>query len=151
MNNSRNQKTNFLLGHLCDLVDNPENELKLPISFIVDGALVTGELISKSEYFDNAFPEIFKDTIGEFRAENSKYIKENGEIVDKYSSDETIADIPDGIWQRFFYLENARYVFGNSLIPSSGVKGVYMAVRVSDISAFNLGVFDITKNDTQSS
>lgn len=148
MSNNRNQKTNYLLSYLCDLVENPENELKLPISLVVDGALITGEMIPKSEYFDNAFPDIFKGVIEEFRAEHTEYIKENGEIVEKYSSDEAAANIPDGIWQRFFYLENARYVFGNSLIPSSGVNGVYMAVRASDISAFNLGAFDITKSDT---
>lgn len=151
MSNKRNQKTNYLLNFLCDLVENPENKLKLPISLIVDGALVTGELIPKSEYFDNAFPEIFKGVIEEFRAENSQYVKENGEIVDKYSSDEAMENIPDGIWQRFFYLENARYVFGNSLIPSSDVEGVYMAVRVSDISAFNLGAFDVSKSDKSAS
>ncbi|MNG52575.1 hypothetical protein D3C78_139310 [compost metagenome] len=138
---SRNQKTNAFLGAISDLLtQDKDTPLAIPVTLVVDGMLITGELISAKEFFEiqsnTAFLPIYKIAIQEGE---SIYFNESGEIRDEYAERED--EIPDYLWQRFIYLKNARYISGGSFFPSVNNEGVSIQVRGNDISAFSLTSF----------
>lgn len=143
---SRNQKTNAFLGTIYDLLTKEKDEsLVIPVTLVVDGMLITGELISAEEFFtiqtNTAFSPLYKIAIQD---EESIYFNENGEIRKEYAEKEN--EIPDYVWQRFVYLKNARYISGGNFFPSVNNEGVSIQVRANDISAFNLSSFTQSVN-----
>lgn len=140
-NFTRNQKTNAFLGTIYDLLTSKqEKEFEIPITFVVEGLLITGELISAEEFFkiqpNNAYASIYRAAIAE---EELKYFNEEGRLREEFFELED--DIPDYVWQRFVYLKNARYISGGNFIPSFGNEGASIQIRATDISALSLTSF----------
>lgn len=145
---SRNQKTNGFLGIIYDsLVQKEGEKLTIPVTFVVDGLMITGELISHEEFFaleeNKAYAPLYNAAITE---EELKYFDEEGNLRTEYVEKED--EIPDYIWQRFVYLKNARYISGGNFLPSPNNSGTSIQIRASDISAMSLSSFAV-ETDSQ--
>jgi hypothetical protein len=140
---SRNQKTNGFLGTIYDhLVRKEGDKITIPVTFVVNGLMITGELISHEEFFalkeNKPYAPLFKAAIIE---EELKYFDEEGNIRAEYAEKEE--EIPDYIWQRFVYLKNARYITGGNFMPSPNNPGTSIQIRATDISAMSLASFEV--------
>lgn len=138
---SRNQKTNGFLGSIYDLLVRKEGgKYTIPVTFVVNGLMITGELISHEEFFaleeNKTFAPLYNAAIIE---EEIKYFDEEGNIRAEYAEKEE--EIPDYIWQRFVYLKNARYISGGSFMPSPNNSATSVQIRAADISAMSLASF----------
>ncbi|WGM23782.1 hypothetical protein [Acinetobacter pittii] len=145
---SRNQKTNGFLGTIYDyLVRKEGDKLTIPVTFVVNGLMITGELISHEEFFtleeNKPYAPLYNAAIAE---EELKYFDEKGNIRTEYLEKEE--EIPDFVWQRFVYLKNARYISGGNFMPSPNHSGTSIQIRATDISAMSLASFGV-ETDSQ--
>ncbi|EPP8767183.1 hypothetical protein QDT13_002455 [Acinetobacter baumannii] len=147
MSNSRDKKTNLALSILCDSIDGSEDNIEFPITLVVGGQLITGLIISEKNFYNLESNQALKPIYELIYKEKSEYFNTNGSFKNEDITDEEIDKIPDTLWQRFLYLKDARYMTGNTFVPSENNQGSAIQVRVSDIVAFNFGTFTTAKND----
>lgn len=148
MNKYRDKKTNLTLGLLCDILDNSNvKDFSFPITLVVGGQMITGYMVSEKEFYDLEFNQPLKPIFESILKEKLEYFNEDGTFKKEDITDEEIEKIPDTIWQRFIYLKNARYMMGNTFLPSENNDGTAIQVRASDVVAFSFGAFSSTKNE----
>lgn len=104
-----------------------EQKQILPITLSVNGQLISGELISRSEFYaleQNATLKHYVDLINEVE------IKEKGKIE----------DVPmDEI--QFLHLKNSAYWVNRAKIPSGS--GTSIMVNIDSVDAFNIGALQL--------
>ena len=147
MKNFRDKKTNLALSILCDSIDGSEDNIEFPITLVAGGQIITGLIISEESFYNLESNVALKPIYDIISKEKSQYFKADGSFINENITDEEINEIPDTLWQRFIYLKDARYMTGNTFVPSENNKGSAIQVRASDIVAFNFGTFSTTKND----
>ncbi len=143
----RDKKTNITLSILGDLIDGSGESLAFPITLVVGGQIITGIMISEKEFYDLEVNAAFKAIHDVVMKEKSEFFNEDGTFIKEDMTNEEIEKIPDTLWQRFIYLKDARYMTGNSFIPSEVNAGSAIQVRASDVVAFNFGTFSSSKNE----
>ena len=147
MSTYRDKKTNLALAILGDLIEGSEENLAFPITLVAGGQIITGTMISEKEFYSLEVNAAFKPIYGIVLKEKSEFFNEDGTLIKDDMTDEEIDKIPDTLWQRFIYLKDARYMAGNSFIPSEVNNGSAIQVRAADIVAFNFGTFSSSKNE----
>lgn len=115
--------SHLLLETLASLFVVEENLGTVPITLNVKGVLVTGEIISKKEYFDA--PQ--NASINSVRLNMIRVAEENGLLKEN----------EDDLAETHIYLKNASYISGSQHIPNNGI---YIAVAVNSIDSFSMGV-----------
>lgn len=115
--------TNKLIKDLCEMIEQ-DNSQPTHVTLVAGGQLITGRMISESEFFalsDNiALQEHFNNEIAGERKKN----------LDSIESGDPLG-FPDELKEYFLYLADAAYILG-----SKSFGGLSIQVRVSDISAF---------------
>lgn len=100
-----------------------EQKQILPITLSVNGQLISGELISRSEFYaleQNATLKHYVDLI------NDAEIKEKGEVGEISMED-----------LQFLHLKNSAYWVNGEKIPSGS--GTSIMVNIDSVDAFNIG------------
>jgi hypothetical protein len=147
MSTYRDKKTNITLAILGDLIDGSEEELTFPITLVVGGQIITGTMISEKEFYKLEVNLALKNIHDFVLKEKSEFFNEDGTLIRDDMTAEEIEKIPDTLWQRFLYLKDARYMTGNSFIPSEVNAGSAIQVRAADVVAFNFGTFSSSKSE----
>jgi hypothetical protein len=106
-----------------------ENGVEIGITINVKGTLVSGQLISKDQYFKCITQELSSVENGDLLAKNFSLINE---LINERESELEKKPLPE-----FIHLKNARFFSGGNLVPSN--QGVYWRGRLTEIDGFNLG------------
>lgn len=147
MGMNRDKKTNITLSILADLIDDQaENSLAFPITLVVGGQIITGQMISEEDFYGLEENRALKPIYDIIAKEKATFFNKDGSFTNENITEDEINKIPDTIWQRFIYLNNARYLTGSTFSPSENVPGSAIQVRLSDVMAFNFGTFS-TKSE----
>lgn len=132
----QNTRTNLFLGTFIQAIEELEKNGQkeaVPITIVAAGQIITGNVVSASEYFSHNLTSPWKD-IYDLVVTNPR--KEYFDLPDEEFD---IDKIPDTLKQGFLFLKNAYYINGDKSIPSAENKGIPIQVRLADIVAFNFG------------
>lgn len=125
-------ESNDIDWHLANLValTNDYPGVGIGVTLTVNGALVSGLLISGKEYFDSLSEEIGKDSGNSLSMGISEGMKNISETL--YSS----SSKPRPVNTVYIHLKDARHYIGGSAIPQ---KGAYWRGKLCDVSGFTFG------------
>lgn len=140
---SQNTRTNYFLGTLNNIIQNPKDKdksLSIEVTVVVAGQIITGKIASEEEYFNHELTSIWKD------AYNLTIRDPRQKHLDLPDEEFNIDEFPDHLKQGFLLLTNAFYVIGDKTIPSIGNAGIPIQVRLADIVAFNFGSVSVGKS-----
>lgn len=107
---------------------NIENELTYPITLSANGQLISGDIISRKEFY---------------QTEHNSIINRYAALMDKNEIEKygEIREIPlDEL--KILHLKNAAYWINGTKIPSGD--GTYMIVNIDSVDAFNIGALKIS-------
>ncbi len=119
--------TDVFLQSLVSIVNS--NKVSFSITLTVDGAVLTGTLVSAKEFFDN-FAASFSNAWP------------GGPHEGLREGFEQWGNVPEGApdpHEDFIHLKDARYVSGKEMVPSLGT-GVVWRGNLNSVSGFSLGV-----------
>lgn len=119
--------------HLAKLVDiaNGNFGVSIGVTLTVNGALVSGLLISGKEYFESVAIELAKDSDNSVSMGLSEGMKELSEK--RYGSKFN----PATHRTAFIHLKNARHFLGGVFVPENGT---FWRGKLCDVSGFSLGL-----------
>ena len=103
------------------------------MTLCIGGTIISGDVISKASFYEaeqNKRLKAMRDSI-------VKVAEDNGLLEDEPESDEFTPE-------ETLYLKDAFYFTGNQRTPSKG--GIYIAVNLESIDAFNIGTFETVKS-----
>jgi len=113
-----------LLTTIASFANEKIDDLKTDITLAIGGMLVSGYVASASQYYEH---HVVSKAFGESL---SRLIEQ--EISEKGEEEGTPPTM-------FIHLRNARYwTPGGTAIPTSG-EGIFIRVKIEDVSAFNFG------------
>lgn len=141
---SHNTRTNLFLGTVIQAIEELEKGGKreiVPITVVVSGQIITGNIVSASEYFSHKLTSSWKDIYDLVITTPRK------EYFDLPEEEFNVDKIPDTLKQGFLFLGDAFYVNGDKFTPSIGNKGIPIQIRLADIVAFNFGSVSAEKNN----
>jgi hypothetical protein len=99
------------------------------ITLVVNGMLISGDLISKGSFFDE---------------EGNESLKALQDKLIQTAKDHNLNDVdgvePDYEFEPTLYLKNAKYFSGGNQIPTNG--GALITVDLNSVDAFSMGRFE---------
>lgn len=104
-----------------------EEAIRVPITVLVGGTLVTGSVMSADTWFQhNPISKQFIEAVERLEAE--------GEGVEGRDEEggEVSQDLPN-----FIHLSDAHYMVAGQLVPTD--EGIPVRIKIADISAYNFG------------
>ncbi|MGR4041523.1 gas vesicle accessory protein GvpU [Pseudomonas sp. 910_21] len=110
-----------------------ENSLSFGITLITQGGVISGQMISTKEYFEDfansiadAWPGGPSEDVRSGFAAWSEFRKKDDDEHDE-----------------FIHLKNARYVYGNQLTPNGKI-GILWRGKLSEVTGFSLGACEVS-------
>lgn len=124
---------NALINVVADLMSGEESGQNWgPVTLCTGGTIISGEVISKASFYEatqNKRLKAMRDSVVKVAEDNG--LLEDAPEDDEFKPEETL------------YLKDAFYIAGNRRIPFEG--GIYIAVNLESIDAFNMGALEIAK------
>jgi hypothetical protein len=134
-----NEDKDWFLQSLVDSVNGTTAEIGLTLQ--VSGLLVSGTLVSGDRYFEG-----FAEAVAAAKADDKESAETHRAAFAKYGEQYKQRPEDEGIKPRplYIHLKDARF-YTPGAKPLPGNKGVWWRGRISEVSAFILGVLEIAE------
>jgi len=141
--NSQNAPRDWLLETLVNLAN--QFELGIPITLIVQGAVITGQLIGVKQYFTeygSVLGQGFRGLSEEIAASVQRIFTDTGDqsLVSLRDRNQQDTEESEPESPTYIHLKDTKFVFGSSLTPEGN--GVLWRGRISEVVGFSLGTLE---------